>query len=119
MKKKLIVLSVLLGFTCILTAQVVQPKTTKIKVEGRKNAYLYMTEIYKTNNWAEYYFKYEEDKNTYDEAETEKFLYEYFANYKREHGYSTIEVEDLKGSSFGEKLTSMEKRVVFRNVNKR
>ena len=96
-----------------------QPKKQKIKVEGRENAFLYMTEIYKTDNWAEYYCVYEEDKKTFDESAAEKVMYEFFSNYKRDNAFSSVEVEDLKGVTIGKTTTTMEKRVIFRHVNKR
>ena len=119
MNKKIPALCAFMLLAVVLSAQTVQPKKQKIKVEGRANASLYMTEIYKTDNWAEYYCVYEEDKNTFDENEAEKVMYEFFSNYKRDNAFSSVEVEDLKGATTGQKTTTMEKRVIFRHVNKR
>jgi len=122
MNKKILALCAFMLLAVVLSAQTVQPKKQKIKVEGRANASLYMTymtEIYKTDNWAEYYCVYEEDKNTFDENEAEKVMYEFFSNYKRDNAFSSVEVEDLKGATTGQKTTTMEKRVIFRHVNKR
>ena len=119
MNKKILALCTFMLLAAIMTAQAAQPKREKIKVEGRDTAYIYMTEIYKTDNWAEYYCVYEEDKNTFDENEAEKVMYEFFSNYKRDKGFSSVEVEDLKGASIGKTMTTMEKRVIFRHVNKR
>jgi len=119
MNKKILALCAFMLLAVVLSAQTVQPKKQKIKVEGRANASLYMTEVYKTDNWAEYYFVYEENKNTFDENEAEKIMYEFFSNYKRDNAFSSVEVEDLKGASIGKTTTTMEKRVIFRHVNKR
>lgn len=119
MNKKILALCTFMMLAVVLSAQTVQAKKQKIQVEGRANAALYMTEIYKTDNWAEYYFVYEEDKNTFDENEAEKIMYEFFSNLKRDKAYSSLEVEDLKGATTGKKTTTIEKRVVFRHVNKR
>ena len=119
MNKKIFALCAFVLLAVALSAQTVQPKKQKIKVEGRQNASLYMTEVYKTDNWAEYYFVYEEDKNTFDENEAEKIMYEFFSNYKRDNAFSSVEVEDLKGATTGKTTTMMEKRVIFRHVNKR
>ena len=91
MNKKILALCAFMLLAVVLSAQTVQPKKQKIKVEGRANASLYMTEIYKTDNWAEYYC----------------------------NAFSSVEVEDLKGATTGQKTTTMEKRVIFRHVNKR
>ena len=119
MNKKILALCAFMLLAVVLSAQTVQPKKQKIKVEGRANASLYMTEVYKTDNWAEYYFVYEENKNTFDENEAEKIMYEFFSNYKRDNAFSSVEVEDLKGATIGKTTTTMEKRVIFRHVNKR
>jgi len=78
MNKKILALCAFMLLAVVLSAQTVQTKKQKIKVEGRANASLYLTEIYKTDNWAEYYCVYEEDKNTFDENEAEKVMYEKF-----------------------------------------
>ncbi|MGP1576987.1 MAG: hypothetical protein ACTTH7_05795 [Treponema sp.] len=119
MNKKIAVLVGFLLLAGFAAAQISQPKTQKMKVPGRENAYLYMTERYRSDSWAEFYFVYEENKNTYKEAETEKIMYEFFANYKRDNGYSAFESEDLQGTAVGDKTTTMKKRVVFKHVNKR
>lgn len=119
MNKKILALCTCMLLAVFLAAQAAQPKKQIVKIEGRPNATLAMTEIYKTNNWAEYYFIYEEDKNTFDENEAEKIMYEFFSNYKRDNAFSSVEVEDLKGATIGKKTTTMEKRVIFRHVNKR
>ena len=119
MNKKILALCAFMLLAVVLTAQTVQPKKQKIKVEGRENASLYLTEIYKTDNCAEYYCVYEENKNTFNEDEAEKVMYEFFSNYKRDNAFSSVEVEDLKGVTIGKTTTTMEKRVVFRHVNKR
>lgn len=119
MNKKIIALCIFMLLAVAAIAQVSQPKKTKYPVEGRKNASIFMTEIYKTDSFAEFYCLYEEDKNTFKENDAEKFLYEFFSNFKREHVYSSVEVEDLKGVTVGDKTTTMVKRVIFRHVNRR
>lgn len=119
MHKRILALCACMLLALALSAQAAQPKKQTIKIEGRANAALSMTEIYKTENWAEYYFVYEEDKNTFDENEAEKIMYEFFSNYKRDHAFSSVEVEDLKGATTGKKTTVLEKRVIFRHVNRR
>ena len=119
MNKKILALCAFMLLAVVLSAQTIQPKKQKIKVEGRANANLYMTEIYKTDNWAEYYCVYEEDKTKFNEDNAEKAMYEFFSNYKREHAFSSVEVEDLKGVTIGKSTTTMEKRIIFRHVNKR
>ncbi len=46
-------------------------------------------------------------------------MYEFFSNYKRDNAFSSVEVEDLRGATVGKNTTTMEKRVIFRHVNKR
>lgn len=119
MNKKILALCAFMLLAVVVSAQTVQPKKEKIKVEGRDKAYIYMTEIYKTDNWAEYYCVYEEDKNSFNESEAEKAMYEFFSNYKRDNAFSSVEVEDLKGALVGKTTTTMQKRIIFRHVNKR
>lgn len=119
MNKKILTLCTFMLLAAVITAQTIQPKREKIKVEGRDSAYIYLTEIYKTDNWAEYYCVYEEDKSKFNESEAEKAMYEFFSNYKREHAFSSVEVEDLKGVTVGKSTTTMEKRLIFRHVNRR
>ncbi len=119
MKKYISIFSLLVLVTFCAAAQSVKPKTEKIPVESRQNAFLHLTELYKTDNWAEYYCTYEEAKKTFNEDIAEKIMYEFFSNYKRKNGYSSVEVEDVKGLTIGSKTTTIEKRIVFRHVNKR
>lgn len=119
MKKRFFCISIFAVLTALCVfANIPQPKTEKFKAEGKSNAFIYMTEIYRSEYWAEFYCTYEEDKNTYDEAETEKILYEFISNYKRDHKFSRVEIEDLKGSSEGEKTITMQKRIIFRQIRK-
>ena len=119
MNKKILALCAFMLLAVIVSAQTVQPKKEKFKVDGRDKAYIYLTEIYKTDNWAEYYCVYEEDKNSFNESEAEKAMYEFFSNYKRDNLFSSVEVEDLKGALVGKTTTTMQKRIIFRHVNKR
>ena len=119
MNKKILALCAFMLLAVVVSAQTVQPKKEKIKVDGRDKAYIYLTEIYKTDNWAEYYCVYEEDKNSFNESEAEKAMYEFFSNYKRDNLFSSVEVEDLKGALVGKTTTTMQKRIIFRHVNKR
>ena len=119
MNKKILALCAFMLLAVIVSAQTVQPKKEKFKVDGRDKAYIYLTEIYKTDNWAEYYCVYEEDKNSFNENDAEKAMYEFFSNYKRDNLFSSVEVEDLKGALVGKTTTTMQKRIIFRHVNKR
>lgn len=99
-------------------ADVEQPKTVEYPVPGKKNAKIKMKEIYKNEFWIEFYLVYEEANKTYDEKETEKAIYEFLSNYKRDNVYARVEIEDLKGTSIGKTITTMEKRVIFRHLRK-
>lgn len=119
-KKKLITLAVVSMVACmsVLTAQTAQAKTTTYPVEGSKTATIKVTTIYSTHNFEELYILYEENTEVYDDAEAERILYEFIAEYKREHKFSRFSVEDLKAQSSTKKKTTMLKRVVFEQVNK-
>jgi len=82
----------LVGFS--LFAEVAQPKTVEYPVQGRKNAIIKMTEIYKNEYWVEFYLVYEESNKTFDEAATEKAIYEFLSNYKRDNVFARVEIED-------------------------
>ncbi|MGP1414414.1 MAG: hypothetical protein ACTTJ6_00575 [Treponema sp.] len=101
-----------------LFAQTVKPKTTEYPVQGRKDAVIKMTEIYKNEYWVEFYLVYEEPTRTFDEAATEKAIYEFLSNYKRDNVFARVEIEDLKAATTGAKNTTVEKRVIFRNLRK-
>ena len=120
--KKRLCLALMAMFVCtsfsFLVAQASQPKVTEFKVAGRKNAVIKMKEIYKNEYWIEFYLVYEEPNKTYDEKETEKVIYEFLSNYKRDNVYARVEIEDLKGTSIGKTITTMEKRVIFRHLRK-
>lgn len=92
--------------------------TEKTAVEGRKDAYIYVTKIYDSEYWAEFYVAYEEPSKTFDEAQTEKILYEFISNYKVEHKYSRVEVEDLEAARQSDNVTRVTKRVIFRQLHK-
>ncbi len=95
-----------------------QPQTVQYKIESRKGATIKMTETYRNEYWVEFYLVYEEPSKTYDEKETEKIIYEFLSNYKRDNVYARVEIEDLKGTSIGAKVTTMQKRVIFRHLRK-
>ena len=97
---------------------VTQPKAIEYKVESRKGAVIKMTETYRNEYWVEFYLVYEEPSKTYNEAETEKVIYEFLSNYKRDNVFARVEIEDLKGTSIGAKVTTMQKRVIFRHLRK-
>lgn len=119
MKKSIIACTIMcLAVASLFAATVVQPKTVKYEIEGKSSAAIYMTEIYTAEYWAEIYLTYEEDNGTYDEAEAEKIIYEFISKYKVDHKFSTVEIEDLKAASTGDKKTTMLKRLIFRQVRK-
>lgn len=99
-------------------ADAVQPKTVEYTVANRKSAKIKMKEIYRNEFWIEFYLVYEEPNKTYDEKETEKAIYEFLSNFKRDNVYARVEIEDLKGTSIGKTVTTMEKRVIFRHLKK-
>ena len=99
-------------------ADAVQPKTVEYTVANRKSAKIKMKEIYRNEFWIEFYLVYEEPNKTYDEKETEKAIYEFLSNFKRDNVYAHVEIEDLKGTSIGKTVTTMEKRVIFRHLKK-
>lgn len=102
----------------VFAADGLKPTTEKIQVEGRSEAYIYVTRIYFSEHWAEFYIVYEEKSSTFDEAETEKILYEFFSNYKVEKKFSRVEVEDLEAARETDKVTKVTKRVIFRQTRK-
>ncbi len=122
MKKKIFIAIMLVASFAVFAANgIIQPKTTKyrVKAEGR-TVYIYMTEIYSSEYWAEVYMDYEEEEDTYDEAVATKIIYEFISKYKVEHKFSIVEIEDLKGPSEGEKdgKIIVKKRLIFRQIRK-
>ena len=99
-------------------AEAAQPKTVEYTVTNRKDAKIKMKEIYRNDFWIEFYLVYEEPNKSYDEKETEKAIYEFLSNFKRDNVYARVEIEDLKGTSIGKTMTTMEKRVIFRHLKK-
>lgn len=99
-------------------ADATQIKPVEYTVAGRKTAKITMKEIYRNDYWVEFYLVYEEPNKTYDEKETEKAIYEFLSNYKRDNVYARVEIEDLKGTSIGKTTSKMEKRVIFRHLKK-
>ena len=99
-------------------AEAAQPKTVEYTVANRKDAKIKMKEIYRNDFWIEFYLVYEEPNKSYDEKETEKAIYEFLSNFKRDNVYARVEIEDLKGTSIGKTMTTMEKRVIFRHLKK-
>ncbi len=107
----------LLSFASVF-ADAVQPKAVEYTVPSKKTAKIKMKEIYRNEFWVEFYLVYEEPNKTYDEKDTEKAIYEFLSNYKRDNVYARVEIEDLKGTSIGKTMTTMEKRVIFRHLKK-
>lgn len=122
MKKSLCVILMavfsLVGVSLFAQEGATKLTTVEYKVEGRKNAVIKMTETYRNEYWVEFYLVYEESNKTYDEAETEKAIYEFLSNYKRDNVYARVEIEDLKGTTIGKSKTTMQKRVLFRHLKK-
>ncbi len=119
--KKRVYLAIMAIFALMsfsLIAQAASTKAVEYPVKGRKGAVIKMTEIYKNEYWVEFYLVYEESSKTYNESETEKAIYEFLSNYKRDNVFARVEIEDLKGTSIGAKTTIMEKRVIFRHLRK-
>ena len=118
--KKIILACLLVFFpvVSIFASDVIQPKTVKYEVEGKSSAVIYMTEIYSSEYWTEIYLTYEENNETYDEAETEKAIYEFISKYKVDNKFSTVEIEDLKAASKNDKKTTVLKRLIYRQIRK-
>ena len=96
----------------------VTTKTQKIEVKDRPSAVMYLTkmDVPGLENQVEFYLTYEENNDTYNEADCEKFIMEFIAEYKRTNVFSKFEVEDLKAASIGKTKTTVLKRVIFRKV---
>lgn len=118
MKKLFSFLVLSFALVSFVYAALPQTTTEKIAVEGRKDAFIYITQIYSSEYWAEFFIVYEEPTSTFNEAETEKILYEFISNYKVEKQFSRVEVEDLEAARQTDKMTRVTKRVIFRQLRK-
>ena len=121
MKKKFFAISIMALLALAVFAENaanVTTKTQKIEVKDRPSAVIYLTkmDVPGSENRVEFYLKYEENNDTYNEADCEKFIMEFIAEYKRINVFSKFEVEDLKAASKGKTKTTVEKRVIFSKV---
>ncbi|EMB27973.1 hypothetical protein HMPREF9727_01902 [Treponema denticola MYR-T] len=121
MKKKFFAISIMALLALAVFAQNaanVTTKTQKIEVKDRPSAVMYLTkmDVPGLENQVEFYLTYEENNDTYNEADCEKFIMEFIAEYKRTNVFSKFEVEDLKAASIGKTKTTVVKRVIFRKV---
>lgn len=121
MKKKFFAISIMALLALAVFAQNaanVTTKTQKIEVKDRPSAVMYLTkmDVPGLENQVEFYLTYEENNDTYNEADCEKFIMEFIAEYKRTNVFSRFEVEDLKAASVGKTKTTVVKRVIFRKV---
>ncbi|EGC76994.1 hypothetical protein [Treponema denticola] len=121
MKKKFFAISIMALLALAVFAQNaanVTTKTQKIEVKDRPSAVMYLTkmDVPGLENQVEFYLTYEENNDTYNEADCEKFIMEFIAEYKRTNVFSKFEVEDLKAASVGKTKTTVVKRVIFRKV---
>lgn len=121
MKKKFFAISIMALLALAVFAQNaanVTTKTQKIEVKDRPSAVMYLTkmDVPGLENQVEFYLTYEENNDTYNEADCEKFIMEFIAEYKRTNVFSKFEVEDLKATSVGKTKTTVVKRVIFRKV---
>ena len=121
MKKKFFAISIMAFLTLAVFAENaanVTTKTQKIEVKDRPSAVMYLTkmDVPGLENQVEFYLTYEENNDTYNEADCEKFIMEFIAEYKRTNVFSKFEVEDLKAASVGKTKTTVVKRVIFRKV---
>ncbi|UTC74077.1 hypothetical protein E4O03_07380 [Treponema sp. OMZ 792] len=119
MKKKFFAISIMALLVLAVFAEnpaLVKPKTEKIEIKARPTALIYWTkmDVPGLENQVEFYLTYEEDNDTYNEADCEKFIMEFIAEYKRINVFSKFEVEDLKAASIGKTKTTVLKRVIFR-----
>ena len=121
MKKKFFAISIMALLALAVFAQNaanVTTKTQKIEVKDRPSAVMYLTkmDVPGLENQVEFYLTYEENNDTYNEADCEKIIMEFIAEYKRTNVFSKFEVEDLKAASVGKTKTTVVKRVIFRKV---
>ncbi|MGI5069290.1 hypothetical protein E4N83_07155 [Treponema denticola] len=121
MKKKFFAISIMALLALAVFAQNaanVTTKTQKIEIKDRPSAVMYLTkmDVPGLENQVEFYLTYEENNDTYNEADCEKFIMEFIAEYKRTNVFSKFEVEDLKAASVGKTKTTVVKRVIFRKV---
>ena len=121
MKKKFFAISIMALLALAVFAQNaanVTTKTQKIEVKDRPSAVMYLTkmDVPGLENQVEFYLTYEENNDTYNEADCEKIIMEFIAEYKRTNVFSRFEVEDLKAASIGKTKTTVVKRVIFRKV---
>ena len=121
MKKRIFALSVMAFLVLAVFAENaanVTTKTQKIEIKDRPSAVIYLTkmDVPGSENRVEFYLKYEENNDTYNEPDCEKFIMEFIAEYKRINVFSKFEVEDLKAASKGKTKTTVEKRVIFSKV---
>jgi len=121
MKKKFFALSIMALLALAVFAENaanVTTKTEKIELKDRPTAVIYWTkmDVPGLENQVEFYLTYEESNDTYNEADCEKFIMEFIAEYKRINVFSKFEVEDLKAASIGKTKTTVVKRVIFRKV---
>ena len=121
MKKRIFALSIMAFLALAVFAENaahVTTKTEKIEIKDRPTAVIYWTRmnVPGLENQVEFYLTYEESNDTYNEADCEKFIMEFIAEYKRINVYSKFEVEDLKAASIGKTKTTVLKRVIFRKV---
>ena len=121
MKKRIFAISIMAFLALAVFAENaanVTTKTQKIEVKDRPSAVMYWTkmDVPGLENQVEFYLTYEESNDTYNEADCEKFIMEFIAEYKRINVFSKFEVEDLKAASIGKTKTTVVKRVIFRKV---
>ncbi|UTC65856.1 MULTISPECIES: hypothetical protein [unclassified Treponema] len=121
MKKRIFALSIMALLVLAVFAEnpaLVKPKTEKIEIKERPTAVIYWTkmDVPGLENQLEFYLTYEESNDTYNEADCEKFIMEFIAEYKRINVFSKFEVEDLKAAAIGKTKTTVLKRVIFRKV---
>lgn len=121
MKKKFFAMSIMALLVLAVFAEnpaLVKPKTEKIEIKDRPTAVIYWTrmDVPGLENQVEFYLTYEENNDTYNEADCEKIIMEFIAEYKRINVFSKFEVEDLKAASVGKAKTTVVKRVIFRKV---
>lgn len=121
MKKKFFAMGIMALLVLAVFAEnpaLVKPKTEKIEIKDRPTAVIYWTrmDVPGLENQVEFYLTYEENNDTYNEADCEKIIMEFIAEYKRVNVFSKFEVEDLKAASVGKAKTTVVKRVIFRKV---
>ncbi len=122
MKKKIFIAIMLVSAFALFGNNIIKPKVKTFKCTAKDGLvyYIYVTETYSSEYWAEAYLVYEDNIDLYDEAEANKHIYEFISWYKHQRKFSRISVEDLKDATEGDKdgKIIIQKRLILENIRK-